>query len=259
MPRQAPPQPVPWIASLLTILLPGIGHVHARRCGRGLVAYAGAVVLLCLGVFVTFRTWVGFWGTLMAEVVWILGAAVDARRCAVAARGERGPSWADWHVLLPAALAANLVLTAGCPRQVLRRGRYRLFEAESKCMEPTLFAGEGIMGDTWCYRSRLPERQEVIIFEAPEGPERVWAKRCVALPGDLVEIRGSTFYLNGVPRAQGFGQGPWYGPCRVPEGMVFCLGDNHGNSYDSRHWGPLGTQALVAKALYTCGGKTLGN
>jgi signal peptidase I len=82
---------------------------------------------------------------------------------------------------------------------------------------------------------------------------------------DIVEIRNNIFYLNGIPQPrrdllpdgsppplpEGCSKYANYGPILIPEGMIFCLGDNWNESYDSRFWGPLGVHALRGKVLYT--------
>jgi signal peptidase I len=89
-------------------------------------------------------------------------------------------------------------------------------------------------------------------------------ERCVAIEGDLVEFRDQVFYLNG--KAQGEPPPAVHGmpgaripepvaseytvPFRIPEGTVFCLGDNRCNSYDSRYWGPLRRESIRGKVIY---------
>ncbi|WP_394365846.1 signal peptidase I [Mesoterricola sediminis] len=78
-----------------------------------------------------------------------------------------------------------------------------------------------------------------------------------ALPGDEVEVREGRLWLNGrdggpcpFPRVDGPPR-TGLGPLVVPPGHVYCVGDNRGCSYDSRHWGPLPEEAVQGRVLYT--------
>ena len=163
------------------------------------------------------------------------------------------------------AAAAQLTTTCGVPRILLHFTRYGIVAGDSPSMAPTFEPGDRSIYDSGYYRRHPLLRQDLIFFEAPEAGEfEFWIKRCVALEGDVVEIRDGVFHLNGQPEPEG----PWnhapagkldtplaeaerLGPLVVPAGMVFCLGDNRGNSYDSRFWGPLPRSSIRGKILYT--------
>jgi signal peptidase I len=111
-------------------------------------------------------------------------------------------------------------------------------------------------------------RGHVIVFKYPEEPERDFIKRVVGLPGETVEIRDKTVYINGRRLEEPYvhfqeplirrddpafglreeGRDNW-GPRIVPEGSLFVLGDNRDNSKDSRYWEFLPCDQVKGRAL----------
>ena len=128
------------------------------------------------------------------------------------------------------------------------------FLVQGVSMEPTLHDGERLLVDKVTYRLREPMRGEIVVFGYPKEPRRKFIKRVVGLPGDIVEIRNRTLYINGEPVEEEYIRGPMYqpfGPVQVPEGTYFVLGDNRNNSEDSRFpdVGPIPREYIVGRAL----------
>jgi signal peptidase I len=141
------------------------------------------------------------------------------------------------------------------------------FRIPTGSMEETLLEGDFLLANRFLYGSKIPftgvrlpavrepRRGDIIIFEHPtEGKDFI--KRCVALPGDKVEIRNDVLYVNGAAVEEPYkklsafgGSLANYGPVIVPEGHLFMLGDNRHNSYDSRSWGPLDEHYIKGKAM----------
>jgi signal peptidase I len=123
---------------------------------------------------------------------------------------------------------------------------------------------------------RNPKRQQIIIFKPPFAPDTPdYVKRVIGLPGDTVDIHGGAVWINGNKLAENYTTGPTeppptdyispYGasvphyPYRVPPDCYLALGDNRGNSLDSRFWGCvprndiIGTPVMIYMSLKTSG------
>ncbi len=132
----------------------------------------------------------------------------------------------------------------------------------SSSMERTLLVGDHLLVSRFGYDAgvpftgwhvrlwREPRRQQVVIFRAPLPGSPDYVKRLIGLPGDRLEIREGAVRVNGQPLAEPYLDPPMsprerFGPVTVPAGSYFVMGDNRGNSYDSRYWGFVPRSAIV--------------
>jgi signal peptidase I len=108
---------------------------------------------------------------------------------------------------------------------------------------------------------RNPRRQQVIIFKPPFAPDTPdYVKRVIGLPGDTIDIRDGAVWINGQKLVEKYTNGlsePYElrTPYKVPADCYFVMGDNRGNSYDSRFWGCvprkdiIGTPVMIYMSL----------
>jgi signal peptidase I len=102
-------------------------------------------------------------------------------------------------------------------------------------------------GDTVWYLKTESDfsRGEVVSIKMPSGEKYV--KRIAAVPGDTVDIRDGSLYVNGRRSATANSYGRTDAakrsevtyPLKLDEGKYFVLGDNREHSVDSRTFGPV--------------------
>jgi signal peptidase I len=122
-------------------------------------------------------------------------------------------------------------------------------------MEPSLHESQRVIVDLLTYRLRAPRYGEIVVLDVPEresGPPLI--KRVIGLPGDVVEIKGGSVYVNGHKQAEPYLDQITTGALAstlVPEEHVFVLGDNRRSSNDSRYFGTVPFESILGRAWMT--------
>jgi signal peptidase I len=130
----------------------------------------------------------------------------------------------------------------------------QVYRVEGESMLPNFHTGEMVLVNKFIYKVRAPHPGEVVVLDDPLNPQRQLIKRVIALPGETVTITEDRVYINGRPLAEDYInkdllKGETLGPVTVPAANVFVMGDNRGNSSDSRRIGPIPITKLEGKAL----------
>ena len=124
----------------------------------------------------------------------------------------------------------------------------------TESMVPTLLVGDRVFANKFIYRFAEPERGDIVVFEDVEGGEEDLIKRVVAVAGDRVRVVNGVLKVNRETQGEPYVKpqlpdGSVYGPERLPEGYVFVMGDNRGNSADSRVFGLLPVENIEGEAF----------
>jgi len=128
------------------------------------------------------------------------------------------------------------------------------FKVYGSSMLPNVEPGEYIMVSKAAYFFSPPERGEVIVFGSPRNPNSDLIKRIIALPGDTIEIKDGTVFVNDTPLAEPYILDPpryAYPRQEVTADHYFVLGDNRNNSTDSHKGWTVPRQNIVGKAWIT--------
>jgi len=164
------------------------------------------------------------------------------------------PFWKELPVLIVMAFVLALLI-----KSLL----VQAFFIPSESMEQTLFPGDRVLVNKVVYHLHPPHRSDVIVFENPhptpeparnpvagfanwvsrglgfsQPPDEDFIKRVIGLPGDTVTVKEEGVWVNDTKLVEPYvdldsGPGPT-GTWKVPERHYFVMGDNRGNSNDSR-------------------------
>jgi signal peptidase I len=144
-------------------------------------------------------------------------------------------------------IAVYVLLEMATPRSVVL----------STSMQPNLFEGQRLLISRINYLFGKPKRGEIVVFEAndyQEGQDRL-IKRLIGLPGEKIEFRNQSVYINGTMLNE-----PYLNePCKsafcpddsweLAANEYFMMGDNRNRSRDSRAFGPIKHQQIVGRAI----------
>ncbi len=160
----------------------------------------------------------------------------------------------------------------------LRSSVFASYVVPTGSMNPTILEGDFFFTNKLAYRLKIPytkvtifkwaepERGDIIVFKFPGEKEKLFTKRVLGVPGDIIEFREKSLYINGERIERKYtGRSSEYDRFEedlfgkkyrvqyapylmvgddmrrvvIPEGKLFVAGDNRDNSYDSRFWGLL--------------------
>lgn len=138
-----------------------------------------------------------------------------------------------------------------------------VFRISGESMYPSFEDGQFILVDRLTYLFSPPQRGDVVVLEFPGDPtERKFIKRVVGLPGETVEIRDNTVFVNNAELEESYI--PAFTPTQpnlsktLRADEVFVMGDNRPNSNDSRFFGPLPKNLIIGVSRATLSGEAYG-
>jgi signal peptidase I len=155
------------------------------------------------------------------------------------------------------------------------------FRIPSESMVPTLAVSQRVLVDRMSYRFGEPDRGDIVVFKPPAGADTDqcgaqhsdrsacprptddrsdtnFIKRVVAVEGDRLKVMGGRVYIDGKRQDESFIRpDDACSICNLPEEITipenhyFMMGDNRGESADSREWGPIPEKWIIGKAFVT--------
>jgi len=128
------------------------------------------------------------------------------------------------------------------------------FKVYGSSMLPGIEQGDYIMVSKATYFFGEPQRGDIIILHDPQDPNTDLIKRIIALPGDTVEIKDNTVFVNNTALVEPYTLEPPHYlllPEEIPAGNYFVLGDNRNNSSDSHRGWTLPRKNIIGKAWIT--------
>ncbi len=154
---------------------------------------------------------------------------------------------------------------------IIRTFVVQAFKIPTGSMRTTLKEGDLILVNKFIYGAKVPftdlrlpplsalKRGDVIVFIYPEDAKKDFIKRLIGFPGETLEIKNGTIYINDKPLMNAlfnqryyYNRGAWAEEghkITVPQDNYFVLGDNSASSKDSRYWGFVPKKNILGRAI----------
>ncbi len=192
----------PWLAAILSILMPGIGHVYCGHLSRGLLF--GLLYGLGIPIILGTLAYIGptstvIFGFLMiaAALGVVLVAVVDSYRLAARTRTDysvKAYNRPTIYILL------GLMIQGSCLGYTLhvRSSLFEAFRVPAASMYPTIAPNDRILVDKRAFKIETPGAGDIVLFHPPTDQWRDnWIKRIVAVGGETVAIKDGIVYVDG--------------------------------------------------------------
>jgi signal peptidase I len=163
----------------------------------------------------------------------------------------------EWVFVVVIAIGAALLI---------RMFLFQQYYIDGPSMQTTLMPQDRVLVNKMSYKLHDIHRGDVIVFDrvTNEVQHDDLIKRVMGLPGETLEIRSCIVYVDGVQVDEPYlnpeqtsqiepsarcGSHTDMAPLVVPEHMVFVMGDNRVQSFDSRDFGPIDTDKVRGRAF----------
>jgi len=164
------------------------------------------------------------------------------------AKSTRRKQGYEWLILVAASLAVALVV---------RGFLIQAFYIPSESMVPTLIKNDRVLVNKLSYKLHDVHRGDIVVFKAPPGAATAQVKdlikRVVGLPGETIEGRNGSIFINGNPLDEPYlppdVRSRDFPPEKIPPDKIYVLGDNRQDSRDSTFFHAVDEGAIVGRAF----------
>ena len=189
---ETPKNKNPWIAGFLSFLVPALGHFYAGHLKKALGIYASVFLLLMVGRFLGF-VFLVYAATIILLVLLRLYAIIDAVLLVVRNKVRRLPDFHKWWLYLVIAMVHHGAVGVTTMAVIDNFAINQFANLPTAVMEPTIRVNEKFAFS----KTKNINRNDIMIFMWPGNPETWYVFRCVAQPGDELELKNGRAFVNG--------------------------------------------------------------
>jgi signal peptidase I len=252
-------------AAALSLIFSGMGQLlnrHPRKAfAFALISHLFGATLAHTHVLLAFPTMLGILAVMLAWKVFVVW---EAGYSAAKLKKPETPiplPWLTYPVLAAAIIAGTVLPTVD---RLKTESGFAAFRITSRSMCPTICVGDRVVADMQAFCAHLPTRGDLVLLQHASS-EPLFVKRVVGLPGDTVApgpdnsvlVNGQAFHP-AFPCASpnwkiaAAADDSEFEATKIPEGNYFVVGDNAGDSFDSRlpEFGPVTADMIRGQPLF---------
>jgi len=186
------------IAVLLSLVMPGLGHIYCGRIAKGIIAIFiiyGLIPAIFMGILeIHFSIiWLIIW--MFTSLILGLVIIVDSGYIAKC-RSENYvlKDYNKWYIYLMLYIISEIF----CDQisQSFKANFMEAFITPSISNYPTLVPGDRFIGNKVAYKTEDPQRGDIVVFINPSNRRENFVKRVIAVAGDTTEMKDNQVYVN---------------------------------------------------------------
>lgn len=268
----------PWVAVLFNQLLPGTGYFYVKAYVKGWFVTLGIITAYSVLSFYITKIMLNpntkilpFFSAAipvaimlgLLESIFRILISIDSGLTAERYNRSRGFTKANIGLRVFAIIGTFIFFFFPVPALstaiFLRTNISQVYKIPTATMAPVIKPGDEIVTDKLIYKNTLPQRGDVAIFIAPDDRRKVYVKRVIGLPGEILEIKDGSIYINNVKISESrisknyYYNAGEYGKenkkVKIPVSNYFLMGDNSNNSLDSRFFGFVPLKDIKSKVI----------
>lgn len=190
-----------WLSFLMSLIRPGLGQMYNGQLKKGIILNI-IVEIVCIAIasllIIFYRNQIinllilGF--LFIPRLIVAVDAALFSRRFGQHFSPRKYNKWFYYiFFLIVAGLLISYPLSFFTTKFI-----FKTYKIPTGAMENTMLVGDLILGNRAIYRgNKSPKNGDIIIFKYPGSDEKDYVKRCVAEPGQTVEIQHKNFFVDG--------------------------------------------------------------
>jgi signal peptidase I len=183
-----------WIAVLLTLIIPGLGHFYIGQTKRAIKLYLVMVIYtLAFWFLPLMNSFIGLILIILVGLAYYFYIIVNVITTFKINKGFEIKVNRKWYVYFLIILAIVIPFRYIYFSLKDRFAKFQFAYLSSTAMSPSLTIGDKF---AWKHTKRI-DKNDIVMFEFPGEPNSLYAFRCVGFPGERLEIKQGRVYING--------------------------------------------------------------
>jgi len=190
----------PWLAVMLSLIMPGLGQIYCGKIVRGLLltflaSLPLSLITLLLSMqktpFMLAIVLVGLFTSMLVQLIAIIDSGYIAKHTRPDYELKDYNRWYVYVLLVFMGVGGAMETATH-----IKTNYIEAFRVPMASCYPTIVPNDRILANKSAYKTKDPRRGDTIVFICPENRQWNWIKRVIAVAGDTIEIKDGELYVN---------------------------------------------------------------